>query len=256
MSNDGGADILVCLDTTFGMRGASAIRRILSAALVPFILSAIAAVVCYLSAGPTLGLFLGSLIMVSILTPPLVLAEEQSTNRLIVLCAIVVPFTLIWLLAPMRSETHKSEWLESSIVLIAYATALAGLSVGLRLARLSATVSAALTVTLALLWMTWPIWLSPTWKGEESTAGVARLVVFHPAFAINSMLVRPHGLWTEQSIAYRLTDLSQNVPYTLPRSIWPCVLVHGLIGALLLGLVAWTQCKPREPVVSAPPASS
>src|SRR5438105_1870832 len=163
----------------------SVTRRILSAALVPFILSAIAAVACYLSAGPTLGLFLGGLTMVSIVTPPLIVAEEQSTNRLIALGAIIVPFILIWLLAPMRSETHISEWLGCSIVLIAYATALAGLSVGLRLARLSATLSAALTVTLALLWMTWPIWLSPTWKGEESTAGVARLVVCHPAFAIN-----------------------------------------------------------------------
>jgi hypothetical protein len=234
----------------------SATRRILSAALYPFILSAIAAVACYLSAGPTLGLFLGGLVMVSILTPPLILAEEQSTHRLLALGAIIVPFILIWLLAPIRSETRISEWLESSIVLIAYATALAGLSAGLRLARLSAALSAALTVTLALLWMTWPIWLSPTWNGEESTAGVARLVVCHPAFAINSLLVRPHGLWTEQSIAYRLTDLSQNVPYTLPKSIWPCVLVHGSIGAVLLGLAAWMRRKPREPVVSVPPESS
>src|SRR5712691_8392911 len=105
-------------------------RRILSATLYPFILSAIAAVVCYLSAGPTLGLFLGALIMVSILTPPLILAEEGSTNRLIVLGAIVVPFILIWMVAPMRSETRISEWIECSIVLIACATALAGLSVG------------------------------------------------------------------------------------------------------------------------------
>jgi hypothetical protein len=211
-------------------------RTILSAIVVPLILSAIAAIACYLSAGPTLGLFLGGLIMVSILTPPLILAEEQSAHRLLALAAILAPFILIWLLAPIRSETRISEWLESSIVLIAYATALAGLSAGLRLARLSATLSAALTVTLALLWMTWPIWLSPTWNGEESTAGVARLVVCHPAFAINSLLVRPHGLWTEQSIAYRLTDLSQNVPYTLPKSIWFCVAMHLLVGAAFLGL--------------------
>src|SRR5438876_4065233 len=90
-------------------------RRILSATLYPFILSAIAAVVCYLSAGPTLGLFLGGLIMVSILTPPLIVAEEQSTNRLLALGAIILPFILIWLLVPIRSETRISEWLESSI---------------------------------------------------------------------------------------------------------------------------------------------
>src|SRR5438094_751127 len=107
-----------------------------------------------------------------------------------------------------------------------------------------------MSVTLALLWMTWPIWLSPTWKGEESTAGVARLVVCHPAFAINSLLVRPHGLWTEQSIAYRLTDLSQNVPYTLPKSIWPSTLLHALMGAASLTLAAWSQRK--RPRVAAP----
>src|SRR6266568_2645166 len=92
-------------------------RHFLSAIVFPFILSAIAAIGCYLSAGPTLGLFLGGLIMLTILPPPLILAEEQLTNRLIVLGAIIVPFILIWMLAPMRSETRISEWLESSIVL-------------------------------------------------------------------------------------------------------------------------------------------
>ena len=33
--------------------------------------------------------------------------------------------------------------------------------------------------------------------------------------AINGQLFRQFGSWTEQSIAYRLTDLYQNVPYAL-----------------------------------------
>jgi hypothetical protein len=125
------------------------------------------------------------------------------------------------------------EWGASSAVLLAYAIALAGIVMALPLLRLSAIVSAALTVVLGLAWLTWPIWLSRTWSGEASAAWVNRLVIVHPALSVSL----PHlGHWDEQSLAYHLTDLNQSVPYAPPHTVWICVLVHALIGVALFEL--------------------
>jgi len=201
---------------------------------------------CYVSAGPTLGLFLGPLIFVTILVPPLAMAEEVSVNRLIAVTALLLPFWLMWIVFSRRAEVHVDECLASCVVLTAYAVAIVGLSVGLRMLRLPALVSAALSVTAGLVWLTWPIWASRTWHGGESEASVGRVVACHPLFAINAQVTQSLGNWTEQSLAYHLTDLAQNVSFSFPQSIWPCVLLHGLFGAMLLTLSIWLE--NRRPV--------
>jgi hypothetical protein len=207
---------------------------------------------CYLSAGPTLGLFLGPLVFVTLLVPPLAMAEEVSVNRLLSLVAMLLPFCLMWILVRERAEVLEGECFASCAVLIAYAVALLGLSVGLRMLRLPALASAALSVTAGLIWLTWPIWASRTWHGGESEASVGRVVACHPLFAINAQVTRSLGNWTEQSLAYHLTDLAQNVSFSFPQSIWPCVLLHGLVGALLLTLAMWLE--RRRPVSDTPAA--
>jgi hypothetical protein len=59
------------------------------------------------------------------------------------------------------------------------------------------------------------------------------LVVEHPIFTLNSIFPSL-GVWTQQRLMYQLTPLGQDVPYRLPTSIWPCVLLHGVIGLCLL----------------------
>jgi hypothetical protein len=226
----------------------SATRRLLSATAFPFLLSLTAATACYLSAGPTLGLFLGGLLMATLLVPPLVMAEGPLSNRLMVVGASVIPIAALWLLGTVRSETRLAEWFACVLVLLAYALALGGLSVGFRLLRCPAVVSAALSVIAGLAWMTWPIWLSPTWNGGESENSVARLVVCHPGITLNGQLLHL-GVWTEQSVAYHLTDLSQNVSYSPPRHVYPCVLLHALLGATLFAL---QYLRTRRPLLAAP----
>src|SRR5438045_524703 len=145
----------------------SVTRRLLSAALAPLILSLIGGMACYMSAGPTLGLFLGGLIIVTLLVPPLTLSEPLSANRLIIFSAILLPVGAIWLLATFMTDPEQrpriSEWFAACAILIAYAIALTGLSAAFRLTIRSAIPSAALTVIIGSAWLTCPIWAPTPW---------------------------------------------------------------------------------------------
>jgi hypothetical protein len=227
----------------------SVTRRLLSVALAPLFFSLIGGIACYASAGPTLGLFLGGLIIVTLLVPPLTLAEPLSANRLIIVSAILLPLCAIWLLASFMPDpeqrTRITEWLAACAILIAYGIALAGLSAIFRLTIRFAIPSAALTVIIGLAWLTWPIWASSTWSGGASEPAVARGISVHPGMAINGQLSRPLGNWTEQSLAYHLTELGQSVNFILPQSPWPCILLHGLIGIPLLILAHFLEGRER-----------
>jgi hypothetical protein len=218
----------------------SAIRRLLSVALPPLLLSAVAAAGIYWAAGWSLGTFIGGLLISTVLVPPVIVAQERPRDRLLALTLTVTPVIILWLIATCQTETLFREWLGCTAVLIAYALALAGVSAALRAIRLSATVSAALTVVLGLAWLTWPIWLSRTWDGDASAPAIARWAAVHPGLVIR---IPNFGAWPEQSIAYHLTDLNQNVSYQAPANVWTCVLAHGVVGALLLGLVTWFPAR-------------
>jgi hypothetical protein len=218
----------------------SVIRRLLSVTLFPFILGLLSASACYVIAGPSLGLFLGGLLLVSFLVPPIAMSEVSVLNRLLGVLILVLTIIGIWLVATLRSETKLVEWAGASLTLLSYAVALAGFASGFRLVHFSPIVSAALTVILALAWLTWPIYMSRTWDGQNSEAGVARLILFHPGMAINAQ-VSKLGAWTGQSVAYHLTDLQQNVMYSLPHNYWPCVLFNSIVGGALLGLSWWLE---------------
>jgi hypothetical protein len=168
--------------------------------------------------------------------PPLVLAADGWRTRGVTLAAIALPFWGVWLYATFRSDTHIGEWVGCCVVLGVYATALVGLLLGLRLARLPRLGCSAIVTVIGLAWLTWPIWMSRTWDGASSAKAIDPFIKVHPGMAINGQLFRQFGSWTEQSVAYHLTDLSQNVPYSLPKSVWPCVLFHGAIAAALIAL--------------------
>jgi hypothetical protein len=214
-------------------------------------LSATGALACCIASGPTLGVYLGALILVTAITPPLLLGQDRWPNRITSLSAVVTPVAVIWLIAALRSDTRIGEWLAAVIVLSAYTLALSALASAMRTARMSAVVASALTVTLALAWLTWPIYLSRTWHGEASAPGVARLGNVHPGLAINAQL-RHLGNWTEQSIAYHLTDLNQNVPFTPPQTIWPTTLFHATLAAALFALSFRRERRPSLTATAGP----
>src|SRR3954470_19288828 len=113
MTTDG-ADTLVAPE----MQHPSATRRLLSAGLPALILGILSAGLCYLSAGASLGLFLGGLLMATILVPPLTLADERLANRIIALAGVTLPIGFAWLIGTFKSQTHVSEWAACCGVLI------------------------------------------------------------------------------------------------------------------------------------------
>lgn len=109
-----------------------------------------------------------------------------------------------------------------------------------------AVVWSGVVVLVALAWLTWPIWASPTWRGGRSAGQVGRLVELHPGLVVNAQVGRSFGQWTEQSVAYHLTDLNQDVAYLPPRTVWRSLLVHGGLGAVLLVAVGVLEGRARK----------
>lgn len=220
----------------------SVTRQVVYAITFPLFLATLSAIACYRAAGPTLGLFLGLLVFATLIVPPVTAAAQARRERMLGLAAVVIPFVITWFIASRRNEMLIGEWAASSLVLAAFALGLSGVSAALSVSRFGRHTAAVIGVLLGLAWLTWPIWLSRTWDGEASSRWVNPLVALHPGLAINY----PHlGQWAEQSIAYHLTDLNQNVPYAPPRTVLACVLFHLAIGAGLLVLASWIE-RPKR----------
>lgn len=218
------------------------VSDLLRAAAAPFALALLAGIACYLAGGPTLGLFFGPILFASILAPPLVLAERDLIGRLFVAGAIIDGIAVVWLAAVIFSPTTLLQWLTCYLVLIAWVAALWGVAAALdRLLRL-ALAAQAVTVILALAWLTWPVWLSPWLIGRDGASIAAWLTPAHPLLAINGVLAHL-GIWSEQGIAYHLTNLGQDVPYELPASMLPAVLLHLLVGITMIWLA---RLRPRH----------
>lgn len=176
--------------------------------------------------GANLGLFLAALLLITLCTPPLALSVPIR-RAWAPTASIIVGASIIWAIAASAADVLATEWLRCCLVLAAYVIALAGLSLLLRSIGFAAPLTSAVTVLLGLLWLTWPVWLSPWLTGPLA----GWLIPAHPGFAINAVL-KHLGTWDHASIAYStLTVLDQDVPYRLPSSVAPSVLIHALIGA-------------------------
>jgi hypothetical protein len=119
--------------------------------------------------------------------------------------------------------------------LLAFGTFLLGLTILLTKFRVHAIAASAITVAFATLWLTWPIWLSPTLRDHSTARIVHWLVQLSPLLAINGILLHL-GPWTQEPMAYHLTDLGQNVVYSLPANAIATTAMHALLGAALIAL--------------------
>ena len=68
------------------------------------------------------------------------------------------------------------------------------------------------------------------------------LVQLNPPLAMNGILIHL-GPWTQMPMAYHLTDLGQNIAYSLPAYGIACIVAHLLIGYTLL---LWSAPKSRS----------
>ena len=217
------------------------------APVVPLILSITAGLLCFWTAGMSLGLFLGGFVLVGLLTAPLIAPEQTWLGRALVIAAIVHGIAGIWLFAMLRSNEGLGPWAACYLALAAWSIALGALTVLLRqVLRIGRVGSGAIVSLLALAWLTWPIWLSPALHGESGNRIVAWLVPAHPIFAMNTVLRERFGVWAEQGIAYNLTNLGDDITYSLPVNILRCVLIHAGIGMACVGITLLLYRRKRS----------
>ena len=206
---------------------------------------------CWWTTGGGLGLFLGALLLVTIYLPLLTLAIS-GRGRWVTWAVSVLGTCGLWLASIASVDITAGEWLRCCVVLLCYAWALVGLTALLRSAGIAPCLAGGVVVLLGLLWLTWPVWLSPwltqTWADW--------LVPAAPVFAMNSVL-RHLGTWDHASIAYAsLTVLNQDVPYHLPGSIAPTACLHGAIGSAGMILCARRRQAPSSPAGSSDASSA
>jgi len=208
--------------------------------------------ICFCVLGASLGLFLAGFFTLTLLLPPLMLTQGKTKRRIATAACVGVGTAVVWLVTVYRSEVTLMQWLKSCVVLIGFATSLAGVSVALVRLRINPLAASAIAVALWLIWLTAPVWLA----SSVSDAGVARLVWIHPIFAINGLLSNL-GTWSHFPIAYRqLTTLGQDIPYTLPTSIWPATLIHLIPGIALWWVGSSKPSAAAEPSEAGPSSAA
>jgi hypothetical protein len=218
-----------------------AIHPLISSFLPAFLISIAATAWCRGAAGPTLGLFLGSLLMTSLIAPPL--APPQGVRKSWVpACIVFLGTALVWAASLSAADVTVLEWLRCCLVLAAYILSLAGMTTLLAAFGMPRSPAAALTILIALLWLLWPVWLSP-WLTQPMADW---LVPASPIFAINASL-QHLGTWDRAPLAYRtLTVLNQDVPYRLPATIAPACILHTIVGGGCLLLAVWKTKRAED----------
>lgn len=219
----------------------SAARTLLRVSAAPFSLAAAAAGLCYAAAGETLGFYLGPIMAVTFILPVIIGAHARHFDALVAAGAIVDAVGVAWLLAVFGPNLTLAQWLQCYLLLAAYAFALTALT---------RAAAAWVAVIVGVAWLTWPLWTAPFLD-----ITIARwLTPAHPLMAINRVVL-DLGVWMEQPLMYGHATLGQDVPYTLPRSIWPCVAVHVVIGLLLLA-PGWWRARVRRREAAAADAAA
>ncbi|MEO6435160.1 MAG: hypothetical protein ABIP55_05305 [Tepidisphaeraceae bacterium] len=226
------------------------LASILKIAAAPFALAAVTAMVCYLAAGNGLGFYLGPIVAASFIIPPIVAAVQDRLSAVIAAGAVVDAIGIVWLFTVPSPDVTFTQWLACYAVLAAYVLALAGVVWVLR-QLIGALAAAFITVLVALAWLGWPIWTSP-WITARLAAWLSPA---HPLMAINHIML-DMGVWTQGQWMYQHTVLGQDVPYALPESIWPCVILHGVMGLALAWPTRDARRTDSSPEPSQTPAGS
>ena len=183
------------------------------------------------------------------------LTQQTLKSRLLVAGCVVDGIGAIWLFAIASPQISFVQWLLCYLVLIAYATLLSGMTLALLKLRLVPLAASAITVVCSLIWLTWPVWISPYLEGTRSNPIVDHIIAVHPLFAVNGVLANL-GEWSHWPIAYtQLTRLGQDISYTFPASIWPATLVHLIPGAVLWWVATWGMAK-AQPSADSPSSAA
>lgn len=211
--------------------------------VLPLAMSAAGCAALLAAVGSNLGLFFGGIVLVTLILPGLLLAEEGWRGRAVVFSAVVLPVALIWLV-PVSGQLRMTGWVGSIGVLVVYGLAVGGLACLLERVGLSALFAAAVVTVAGLLWLSWPIWMAP-WLRSAHVA--AWLVAPHPLLTLNGILREWYPVpWAQHVLAYPLTNLGDDVPYSLPTHIGWAVALHLPMGIGGIAASLWHGLPARE----------
>ncbi len=207
-------------------------RSTVSRLALPFLLALCATGLCYLAAGPTLGLFFGTFFVAAMIVPPL---QQTESGASAIVAGVCAGAAVVWVAAATRPDVYVWDCGRSVVMLAAWILALLGVGRLLRVAHVGPTPAAGLTLFIALAWLSWPVWLTPALETSHGQAIVDLLVPVHPLFSINGVM-KHFGAWDHYpALAYpTLTVLNQDVSYRQPTGILPAALFHAMFGLALL----------------------
>jgi hypothetical protein len=180
------------------------------------------------AAGVSLGLAIGGLFAAAILVPPLAASRRAVGGAGAIVLASTAGIGAVWLGFIGHSHATAWQWAMLMGLLAAFSSTLAAIAIGLEALALPPVLSGGATTALAVAWLTWPIWLPP----ETLGAGLQRTVDVNPVLVANGVL-KFTVPWTEQSIAYGLTTLDQDVPIRLPGSPIPMIAISLAIAVFI-----------------------
>lgn len=217
--------------------------RPLHSIIVPSIFAMVIALECRWASGDSLGFFFGPMLLLTLVTPALLLAVQGMVQRLCACGVLAIVVGGVWLIG---SGVETSSTLRCAVVLAAWTIALAGAATGASRVGMPPVLAAALVVVLGLAWLTWPVWLSaelPTTFGAYVLRWCAPV---HPIFAINGVLRARFDAWDRYRLAYQqLTTLNQDVFYSLPRSVGGAVVLHSIFGFAMMGIASLRGAKRK-----------
>lgn len=174
--------------------------------------------------GASLGMLLAGIAAVILALPQVDDSTYAPKLRLLIASCTAGAVACIWLLATASDQFTFMQFILSTVVLFS----ITGAAAGLRTAGLPSPIVSVLLIA----WFTVPVWASRLFLSASGETLAGFVTKYHPVFALNRVML-DSGAWTHRPMAYQfLTNLGQDVAYTLPDSIAPCVLLHITAGAV------------------------
>jgi len=214
------------------------------------LLPAAGSVVCMSAAGPLQGGLFGACATAALLAPPLAAGSSDWRTSLLVAGGLLVGSILGPLIGLLQGNLNGPLFSTLFAVVATLVLALTGVTSLLALLRVPPPLAATLVVLAALLWLGWPVWLSPWLAGNEPV--VAALSPAHPLLTLDAAITRQGGVsWLEHRIMYaKLTVLGQHVFTRQPTGVAAAAAWHGGVGAACLLIVTlaglWSGRRARR----------
>ena len=211
------------------------------------LLAAAGSVSAYAWSGAGLGTLLGACVSAAIVAPGLSATRSWRSAAGAVAGAAIGSAAGL-LIASLAGQMPIGLAWQGMLVAASLAVACGGMAAGLNALRLPAALATWMVTLAALLWLAWPIWLSPYLAGREDW--VARLSAAHPLLALDAAFTHAGGFtWTQHKWMYaKLTILGQHVLPRPPSGVTLAVALHICLGVAGLVVVRITrEMKAKKP---------